>query len=247
MLISVTDNIMHIYLNKMVFNLTESKNKPLICANLKSHLGASFAVPLWGYQAQKTELPSPFRISHAPADFCDSLCKEKAILQMTKFSFLTRWADFTLRFEHPPQYQEFLPSQICRWTGPCCRVPGSMHPETMVFSWAGSIADYQDTPGSCHLWAAGQAEKEPAHLIWSLHLTYFVLCPPCYKSRSSLQYDALVKDENTSLKRKRSWPGNAADAKLRLCSCVLIYELWTDFFMLWMEYWQRLSLKHSSA
>lgn len=90
MLSSVTDDIMHIYLNKMVFNLTKSKNKPLIPVNLKSHLGASIAIPLWGYQRQEMELPSPFRISHAPADLSDSLCKEKAFLQMTKFSPSTR-------------------------------------------------------------------------------------------------------------------------------------------------------------
>lgn len=89
MLSSVTDNIMHIYLNKMVFNFTKSKNKPLIPDNLKSHLGASIALPLWGYRGHEMELSSPFRISYAPADLYGSLCKEKALLKMTKFSFST--------------------------------------------------------------------------------------------------------------------------------------------------------------
>lgn len=117
MLSSVTDNIMHIYLNKMVFNLTKSKNKPLIPANLKWHLEESIAIPLWTYRGQETELPSLFRISHAPSDFCDSLCEDKAVLQMTKFSLLTWWADFTPLFEFPLQHEESLPSQMCRWHG----------------------------------------------------------------------------------------------------------------------------------
>lgn len=85
----MTDNIMHIYLNKMVFNLTKSKNKLLIPDNLKSNLGASIVLPLWGYWGQEMELSSPFTISYVPADLRGSLCEEKVLLQMTKLSFLT--------------------------------------------------------------------------------------------------------------------------------------------------------------
>lgn len=105
-------------------------------------------------------------------------------------------------------------------------------------SCAGSTAGWWDTPGSHHPWTAGQVEKEPAQLIWLQHLTYFVLCPPCYKPRSSVHKMPWIKYKNTSL-RKRRWPGNADDAKLRLCFPKFIYKLWMDFFMLWVSFYYR--------
>lgn len=62
--------------------------------NLKQDLGASTEI-------RNLRFPFHSRIPHLPADLCDLLCEEKAIMQITKFLLLTWQADFTLWFELP--------------------------------------------------------------------------------------------------------------------------------------------------
>lgn len=101
---------MHIYWNKTVFNLTNSKNKPLIPANLNSHLGANITIPLWDYQGQETEIHFLLKSSWAESDLCHSLCEEKAVPCTTKILAFNTRADLMLEFELLPQQEKFLPS-----------------------------------------------------------------------------------------------------------------------------------------
>lgn len=111
MLSSVTDNIMHIYLNKMVFNLTKSKSKLLIPANLKSHLGSSIAIPLWGYQVRKRSslLPLGFPTHHLTSVTLPM--RKKLFCKLLNSCF---WHD---KWISPCSLREFLPSQMCTWHG----------------------------------------------------------------------------------------------------------------------------------
>lgn len=209
--------------------MTKSKNKTLIPDNLKSHLGASIATPLWGYQGQQTELPSAFRISPIPADLCDSLCEEKGTLQITQFSLLTLPADFTPQSELPLQHEEFLPSQQGRWhdgpeeTGLCCMVPGIM----CLRPWVMPPVDGMEGRERTSPTLVAASDLLCALPTW---LQIQIKSPTrCLQLRMKIP----------PLIAKKTRPGNTADAKLRFCSCMLIYKLWTDFFMFYISFCNR--------
>lgn len=133
---------------------------------------------------------------------------------------------------------------MCRWhsgqgeIGLRCGVPGSLHSQAMGVSCAAHLTGWRTQLGCA---THGQAEqvKSPPNSFG--HCIRPTLCSVHSATNADWVSDMMPwrKDKNTSLKRKWRWPGNADDAELRLCSCMLIHELWTDFFMLWVSFCNR--------
>lgn len=122
----------------------------------------------------------------------------------------------------------------------------SAFPDVQMARWsernrAGLWGPWQHAPSGCllcwqHCWLAGhtwvmppvnsrigRGRSCPTHLVAASDL----LCALPTWLQSQIQSPIRrLKYKNTSFKRKRSWPGKAADTKLRLCSCMLIYRLW---------------------
>lgn len=183
----VTDNVMHIHWNKMVFNLTKFKNKPLI-----SHLGTSFSIFLWSCKGNR----AAFSLKEFPCTGWSlplSLCEEKDILRTTKYLVSTLRQNGP-EFDLLPQQEKILPSQTYRYKGdtvPC--TPGTWVPLILP-----ALPGWWDTPGLCCQWTAGQVEKKHAQFIlissgWILPLSSAHLG---YKSSSWLQTRCLESQMN---------------------------------------------------